>query len=466
MGGHYMTCVEVESVARNAARRVLQTALKLKSSDRVAIFYDESGEKVADFFGRAADQIGIQVRTCPVSVAEQKAHALSHEGGTDFDFLAGCKAVLICLTDDSECARFRHFLLDQCMTEDRKIGHMPGVNEQILVEALNIDYDRAEQICDDLTLILAVGESAILETSTVTPAGRTLRGRLNLDLGGLLRPSIVSSGVIPLGTWGNLPGGEAFIAPVEARASGAFILTGSFENRVLRPQEFVVLHFADGRLNSIDGPDEIKKEFGELLEQWRMSDPLNYSNLAELGIGINEGIRVLSGRALIDEKCSDTIHIALGSNYGYGGTVDSSVHQDLVSWRPTLVVNNRPVLENGKRTYDPATWRENIDDVQPSISLKANTLIGRSAIVRCEYTEDGRLKVRRAVSAARLCLYTIGDNDTSKEVSRLYKLLPPAAFKIQFDELRNTAINKLSWSSAKIVRALSLLRKHGAITVS
>jgi aminopeptidase len=460
-----MTCVEVGPVARDAARRVLQTALKLKSNDRIAVYFDESGEKVANFFGSAADEIGIQIHTCYVSVAEQKAHGLSHDG-TDFDFLAGCKAVLICLTDDSECARFRHFLLGQCMTEDRKVGHMPGINERILVEALNIDYHRAEQICDDLTLILAVGESAVLETSAVTPAGDQMIGRLNLDLGGLSRPSIASSGVIPIGTWGNLPGGEAFIAPVESKASGAFVLTGSFENRVLRPQEFVVLHFSDGTLTSIEGPDDIKREFGELLDRWRLSDPLNYSNLAELGIGINEGIRSLSGRALIDEKCSDTIHIALGSNYGYGGTVDSNVHQDLVSWRPTLMVDNQPVLEMGKRIYDPARWRENIDDITPNIYPKAKTLIGRGASVRCEYTEDGRLKVRRAVSAARLCLYTIGDNQTSKELTLLYKLLPPAAFKIQFDELRNLAIERLGWSAAKIIRALSLLRKHGAITVS
>jgi leucyl aminopeptidase (aminopeptidase T) len=450
-----------------AACRVLEAALKLRSGERCVVFFDESAEDVAELLSAAAHESGLHLHLARIEIADQKSYTSNRDDLlADLEFLGGSQAVLTCLTDDIECSHFRQTLVNRCVADDRKVGHMPGVSKQILAEALNIDYERAEQECDDLAVILSVGRSAVLTTSAFTPLAGTVHGCLTFDLGGINRPSIVSSGVVPAGTWGNLPGGETFIAPIEGSANGTFIITGSFENRVLHPGEYVRLHFEDGCLKSIDGSDGIDEEFAALLEKWRISDPLNYSNLAELGIGVNEGIKALTGRALLDEKCSDTIHIALGANYGYGGTVRSNVHKDLITWHPTLTVDTHTVIAGGKRTYESAIWRENLESVEPATTFDSKTLIGRSAVIRGDTTDDGRLKVRRAVSSGRLCLYTIGDHSASKDLSLIYRLLPPAAFKIEFTELREKTASNLGWSSIKISRALTLLQKHGVITIS
>src|SRR6516225_10817745 len=156
-----MSSLPGEQVPRGAARKVLCAALKLKSGDRIALFYDESTEEVANFFCEAASDLGVQFQKHLIRIAEQKAYALSQDGSPDLEFLAGYQAVLTCLTDNAECALFRQHLVTQCVAEDRKVGHMPGVNEEILREALNIDYSSAEQICDDLALILAVGRFGV-----------------------------------------------------------------------------------------------------------------------------------------------------------------------------------------------------------------------------------------------------------------------------------------------------------------
>jgi leucyl aminopeptidase (aminopeptidase T) len=384
-----------------AARRVLTVALKLEAGDKIVVFADETAVATAEAFLVAAGELGLRAHLRYVSIDEQTRYlsawqdALSH---TDIELLNGSRAILTCLTDNAECSHFRQVLIDQSVADDRKVGHMPGINERILGEALNVDYERAADLCDDLALILALGRTAELTTFARGGSEKSVEGTLRLDLGGIERPSIVSSGVIPSGTWGNLPGGETFIAPLENRTSGTFVLTGSFDGYVLPPNEFIQLEFDNGCLVSFDGIGEAKRQFAKQLRSWEETDHLNYSNLAELGIGINEQIRTLTGRALLDEKCSETVHIAIGANHGYGGTIQSNVHQDLVTWQPCLSVDGQSILTKGTHSYDRSYWRENIDKVDPDGDLDEETLISRSATIRCEHSNDDKLRVRRAVS--------------------------------------------------------------------
>jgi len=64
---------------------------------------------------------------------------------------------------------------------------------------------------------------------------------------------VVSTGIIESDTWGNLPGGETFIAPVEGTATGEYLLNGSFTGHVLRDDQPLVLRFDAGRLAGVDG---------------------------------------------------------------------------------------------------------------------------------------------------------------------------------------------------------------------
>ena len=140
------------------------------------------------------------------------------------------------------------------------------------------------------------------------------------------------------GESGNLPSGEAYIAPVEGTANGSVVIDGSFIGLGVL-DEPLVLTFEDGLLVNAEG-----KGAAALLKQ--LGDAPKARNLAELGIGTNDKAR-FTGVILEDEKIYGTVHIALGSNDTFGGTVAAGIHVDGVMRKPTLLLDGRIVVADG-----------------------------------------------------------------------------------------------------------------------
>ncbi|MEM2679549.1 MAG: hypothetical protein QXU01_03945, partial [Candidatus Hadarchaeales archaeon] len=73
----------------------------------------------------------------------------------------------------------------------------------------------------------------------------------------------------------------------------------------------------------------------------------NARNLAEFGIGTNKMAR-FSGSVLEEEKIVGTCHIALGDNSTFGGNVRAGVHIDCVMLKPTVEIDGRVILQDGR----------------------------------------------------------------------------------------------------------------------
>ena len=78
-------------------------------------------------------------------------------------------------------------------------------------------------------------------------------------------------------------------------------------------------------------------------------------NIAELGIGTNDRA-TRPDNILEAEKILGTVHIALGDNSGFGGTVSTPFHEDYVFYRPTLTAvmtdgSERTLLLDGKPVF-------------------------------------------------------------------------------------------------------------------
>ena len=80
----------------------------------------------------------------------------------------------------------------------------------------------------------------------------------------------------------------------------------------------------------------IDEEYVDTLAAELESDQ-NKGNIAELGIGTNDKA-TRPDNILESEKILGTIHIALGDNSTFGGTVRVPFHQDFVFFEPTLEV--------------------------------------------------------------------------------------------------------------------------------
>ena len=94
----------------------------------------------------------------------------------------------------------------------------------------------------------------------------------------------------------------------------------------------------DGVLQSIQGKEAEKLEI--LLRN------RNNATLCELGIGTNYAARLI-GVILEDEKAYQTVHIAFGTNVGFGGNNQADCHMDGIIKNPTLYLDDKLVMLDG-----------------------------------------------------------------------------------------------------------------------
>ncbi len=125
--------------------------------------------------------------------------------------------------------------------------------------------------------------------------------------------------------FGNMPGGELFLCPVETSAEGTIAFTEFAAVRAGRRVRRVRLRFAEGVV--VDAGAETEEAF--LLDT--LDTDRGARRIGELGIGCNPGIDRHVGNVHFDEKIDGTVHLALGSGFAYlGGTNESAVHWDIV----------------------------------------------------------------------------------------------------------------------------------------
>jgi len=421
-----MTTSDLLTRAREGADKLISHCLALRTGDHFTLFSDESTNEPAQLILAAATHFGLQVRHRHVSIAEQVAFAgPGHLPLDDLRALDGARAVITCLSNHTEGTRYRRELVQVGTTGGRRLGHMPGADVALLANSVNIDYTLALSRCDDLALALTLGQRASLRTYAPAHGNDEPRQfELTFELGGLDRSPITSTGVIPLGTWGNLPGGETFIAPIEDTANGTFVLNGAFKNYVLRPSQFLLLHFSRGRLEQIEGAGEARDRFESILAVARSRSDDDFRGLAELGIGVNPGISELTGNALFDEKCYGTAHIAIGDSTRYGGSYYSDIHEDLITNRPSIFIDDHLIVDQGRFAFDPADWRDVLSETPVDPRLFGSNGILTRTTLQAEIGPDEQLRVHREVTAGRICVYTVGALDSSRLLGRLYQAIP------------------------------------------
>ncbi len=210
-----------------------------------------------------------------------------------------------------------------------RIATMPGITEEMFMQgAITADYGVVEALTLKITALLDKAETAVIQKD-----GHTL----TLSLAG--RKGVPSTGVYKKpGQSGNLPSGEAYIAPVETGSHGSMLVDGSMVGvgKLASPLTF---HLENGRLTRIEGQDAAKLAVLQ-------AQPEN-GVLGELGIGTNPAA-LLSGVILEDEKVYGTVHIAFGTNTSFGGANQAGCHMDGVILRPTLLLDGTPVLVDGE----------------------------------------------------------------------------------------------------------------------
>ncbi len=146
------------------------------------------------------------------------------------------------------------------------------------------------------------------------------------------------------GSFGNLPAGEAYLAPLEGISRGVMVIEWGPTRRLEEPLRLTVER---GVVTAIEGKDRYRSTL-----EARFAENANCRNLAELGIGTNDRAS-RPDNVLEAEKILGTIHMALGDNTGFGGNISAPFHEDFVFYRPTLTAvtadgSERIIIDDGR----------------------------------------------------------------------------------------------------------------------
>ena len=209
-----------------------------------------------------------------------------------------------------------------------RVATMPGITSEMFSQgAMTADYSKVEELTAKVTEMLTKASKARIEKE-----GNVLT--INLDG----RNGVPSPGVYKeAGKCGNLPSGEAYIAPLEDGSDGEMTIDGSMVG-IGKLESPLHMTISGGKLRSVKGD---KSENLDIL----LKNETN-GTLCELGIGTNEAA-ILNGIILEDEKVYGTVHIAFGTNTSFGGVNKAECHMDGIILRPTLYLDNNKVIEDG-----------------------------------------------------------------------------------------------------------------------
>lgn len=247
--------------------------------------------------------------------------------------LEDCDVLLLVTTYSLSHTRAR----ERATRKGIRIASMPGIEAAMFAEGgpMAADYDAIRRESLELAELLTAARVARVTTPLGTDLTFSLKGRRGeADTGIMEKP----------GEWGNLPGGEAYIAPVEGTARGRLVVPKGWYGGL---DQDMILEFCDGYVVSLSGGGAVGERFRQLLaiseEGYR-----HRRNCAELGIGTNPQASK-PDNVLEAEKIKGTVHIAVGDSSHMGGTNESDIHEDFVLPEPTLYLDGRAVLEKGRR---------------------------------------------------------------------------------------------------------------------
>jgi len=216
-----------------------------------------------------------------------------------------------------------------------RIASLPGATKEMLLRAIPVDYFRLQEKAEIYAKLLSEGEKVHLTSPAGCNLFLSLEGRKGKRDDGLYRNA---------GDFGNLPAGEAYIAPLEGTANGVIVFDGSLAGfGLISPP--LRLRIKEGMVEEIYA-HPYKNKLEEIFSKYGQSA----KNIAELGIGLNPGAK-LSGNVLEDEKIEGSIHIALGDNSTFGGKVEAGVHLDGVILNPTVLIDDLLVIKEGRLLF-------------------------------------------------------------------------------------------------------------------
>lgn len=310
---------------RRAIRIVLERCLAVQSGESVLVIANPSTTELAEHLARGAATVGTEavlmvMDECNSNAGEPPGPVAAAMAEAD---------VVLAPTQHS----LTHTVARRAATDaGTRVATLPAVTAQVLARAMTVDLSALRRRGEIVGRRLTEGRIVRVTCPRGSDLMIVLGDRVGIpEAGDLTKP----------GAFGNLPCGEAYLAPLEGTAAGRLIVDGTIATLGV-PSEPVELTLKAGHLVAAQG-DPIGSGLMELLTAFGPDG----TNLAELGIGTNDQAQ-LTGNLIEDEKVRGTAHVAFGASRSFGGAVQVPVHIDCVLTSPTVEIDDRIIVGGGE----------------------------------------------------------------------------------------------------------------------
>ncbi len=305
----------------DAASNVIANCMRVKPDERFLLLTDDGKLDLAKCFFEAAKALGLQpvLLSIPTQIGGELPPLASSA-------LLNADVAMILTTGSFTHTKGRA----QASEKGVRIASMPTLTEEIAAQTLNANFDEIAQ----MSIALADKLTACSTIRVTTELGTDL----TLHCSG--RQGLADTGKLDfMGAFGNLPAGEAMVAPIETMGDGKLVVDGVVVGLGILASP-LTLTFRDGRIVDVQG--DMAQSFQDFVGKF---DDTAWQ-IAEFGIGTNPDCRIM-GNPLVDEKIFGTIHIACGNNLFMGGQQGGNMHYDMIVQSPTVYLDGNCVIEKG-----------------------------------------------------------------------------------------------------------------------
>jgi leucyl aminopeptidase (aminopeptidase T) len=195
------------------AEIVLKKCFGLKNNEKFFIVTDSKLNKIAKIFYKEAKKITNDVKLVEIPIPKVHGTEPSNEIAKE---MLNYDAEILITTKSLSHTNAR---INACK-KGARIVTMPGITKEILERAIDIDYGKLMKVHEKLGNIIDKGKEVKITTKLGTNLKFSIKGRkaFGRDSGLFTKK----------GSFGNLPTGEIFVAPVERTANGIYVVDASF----------------------------------------------------------------------------------------------------------------------------------------------------------------------------------------------------------------------------------------------
>ncbi len=314
---------DINTLMVEGAKNALGTILSIQPNEPILIVTDEICLPIAKAFDTGGNQLEGLVKIYQLPEEQRPLTEVPEDFASYLEHCRDGGIIINLIQANSSETPFRIKLIKSELTTQARIGHAPGITINMMTEGpMSADY---RAISTQVNHLIGLFENAA-KVRITAPGGTDIEldiAEREFDTDVEIKPK----------TFGNLPAGEVWCAPVEDGANGIIVCDGSIGDigNVLKPLKIEV---RDGKIVALECDDgEMVTEVQKLTSVDEMA-----AIIGELGIGLNPKARI-TGNLLEDEKAGKTAHIAFGNNENMpSGQNTSNTHRDFLFFNPTFEV--------------------------------------------------------------------------------------------------------------------------------